>query len=133
MDNRTIQSEPILRLFLHQSHKNKIDGTLSLSSTGQTLEMQKNTSHHIYSSSPDMQHGYSKLMHPIYNELENHNQPTNTPITKMPMGHTPYMTRPRKAMREMVDNNMQKVGMWEDKEKKIYKSYTSQEWYYIEQ
>jgi len=36
-------------------------------------------------------------------------------------------------MREMVDNNMQKVGMREDKEKKIYESYTSRERYYNEQ
>jgi hypothetical protein len=47
----------------------------------------------------------------------------------------PYIIRdkPRKAMREMVDNNMQKVGMREDKEKKTYELYTSRERYYNEQ
>ena len=35
-------------------------------------------------------------------------------------------------MRESVDNNMQKVGMREDKEKKIYELYTSRERYYTE-
>ena len=57
---------------------------------------------------------------------------TTTPITRTPMGHTSYATRHRKAMREMVDNNMQKLGMREDKEKKIYESYTSRERYYSE-
>jgi hypothetical protein len=36
-------------------------------------------------------------------------------------------------MSEMVDNNMQKVGMREDKEKKAYESYTSRERYYGDQ
>jgi len=36
-------------------------------------------------------------------------------------------------MREMADNNMQKVGMREDKEKKTYELYTSRERYYDEQ
>ena len=61
------------------------------------------------------------------------NDTTSTPITRTPMGHTPYATNPRKAMREMVDNNMQKVGIREDKAKKIYESYTSRERYYSEQ
>ena len=61
------------------------------------------------------------------------NNITNTPITTTPMGHTPYATIPRKAMRETVDNNMQQVGTREDKEKKIYESYTSRERYYNEQ
>jgi hypothetical protein len=50
------------------------------------------------------------------------NNTTSTPITRTPVGHTSYATSPRKAMREMVDNNMQKVGIREDKEKKIYES-----------
>ena len=49
------------------------------------------------------------------------------------MGHTSYATSTRKAMRETVDNNTQKVGMREDKEKKIYELYTSRERYYNEQ
>ena len=36
-------------------------------------------------------------------------------------------------MRERVDNNMQKVGMREDKEKKTYELYMSRERYYNEQ
>jgi hypothetical protein len=43
------------------------------------------------------------------------------------MGHASYATSPRKATREMEDNNMQKVGMREDKEKKTYEPYTSRE------
>jgi hypothetical protein len=35
-------------------------------------------------------------------------------------------------MSETEDNDMQKVGMREDKEKKIYESYTSRERYYSE-
>lgn len=58
---------------------------------------------------------------------------TNTPITETPMGHTSYATSPRKTTKEMVDNNMQKVGMREDKEKNAYESYTSRERYYSEQ
>jgi hypothetical protein len=58
------------------------------------------------------------------------NKPTSTPITRTPLGHTLYATSPRKTMREMVDNNMQRVGMREDKEKNIYESYTSRERYY---
>ena len=57
---------------------------------------------------------------------------TSTPITRTPMGQTSYAMSPRKAMREMVDNNMQKVGMREEKEK-IYDSYMSRERYYGEQ
>ena len=49
------------------------------------------------------------------------------------MGHTSYATSARKVMRESVDNNMQKVGMREDKEKKTYELYTSRERYYNEQ
>ena len=49
------------------------------------------------------------------------------------MGHTSYATSPRKTTSEMVDNNMQNVGMREDKEKKAYESYTSRERYYSEQ
>ena len=49
------------------------------------------------------------------------------------MGHTSYATSTRKAMREIVDNNMQKVGMREDREKKKYESYTSRERRYNEQ
>ena len=48
------------------------------------------------------------------------------------MGHMLYATSPRKAMRERVDNNMQKVGTREDKEKKTYELYTSREQYYNE-
>jgi hypothetical protein len=58
---------------------------------------------------------------------------TTTPITRTPMGHTSYATSTRKAMRETVDNNMQKVGMREDNEKKTYELYTSRERYYNEQ
>jgi hypothetical protein len=54
---------------------------------------------------------------------------TNTPITRTPNGHASYATSPRKAMREMEDNIMQKVGMREDKEKKANESYTSRERY----
>ena len=61
------------------------------------------------------------------------NNMTSTPITRTPMGHTSYATSTRKVMKEMVDNNMQKVGMREDKEKKIYELYTSRERYYNEQ
>ena len=46
------------------------------------------------------------------------NNMTSNPNTRTPVGHTSYATSPRKAMRERVDNNMQKVGMREDKEKK---------------
>jgi len=49
------------------------------------------------------------------------------------MGHTSYATTTRKTAREMVDNNIQKVGMREDKEKKMYEWYTSRERYYSEQ
>ena len=48
------------------------------------------------------------------------------------MGHTSYATSPRKAIREMADNNMQKLGIREDKEKKTYELYTSRERYYNE-
>jgi hypothetical protein len=61
------------------------------------------------------------------------NNMTSAPITRTPMGHTPYATSARKAMRERVDSDMQKVGMREDKEKKIYELYTSRERYYSEQ
>ena len=61
------------------------------------------------------------------------NNMTSTPITRTPMGHTSYATSTRKAMREMVDNNMQKVGTREDKEKKKYEPYTSRERRYNEQ
>jgi len=49
------------------------------------------------------------------------NNTTGTPITRTPMGHTSYAMSTRKAMRERVDNNMQKAGIREDnlKEKKI--------------
>jgi len=60
------------------------------------------------------------------------NNTTSTPITRTPMGHTSYATSPRKITREIVDNNMQKVGMREDKEKKMYESYTSRERCYSE-
>ena len=43
------------------------------------------------------------------------------------MGHASYATSPRNAMREMEDNNMQNIGMREDKEKKTYEPYTSWE------
>jgi len=49
------------------------------------------------------------------------------------MGQASYATSPKKAMRETVDNNMQKVGTCEDKEKKKYESYTSRERCYNEQ
>ena len=61
------------------------------------------------------------------------NNMTRTPITRTPMGHTSYATSTRKAMRETVDNNMHKIGMREDKEKKRYELYTSRERYYNEQ
>ena len=61
------------------------------------------------------------------------NNKTTTPIVRTPIGHTSYATSPRKAMRERVDNNMQKVGTREDKEKKTYELYTSRERYYNEQ
>ena len=51
------------------------------------------------------------------------NNMTSTPITRTPMGHTSYATSTRKAMRQRVDNDMQKVGMREDKEKKRYELY----------
>ena len=52
---------------------------------------------------------------------------TSTPITRTPTGHASYATSPRKAIMEMEDSNMQKVGMREDNEKKAYESYTSRE------
>ena len=58
---------------------------------------------------------------------------TTTPITRTPTGHASYATSPRKAIREMEDNNMQKVGIREDNEKKAYESYTSQERCYSKQ
>jgi hypothetical protein len=61
------------------------------------------------------------------------NNMTSTPITRTPMGHTSYATSTRKVMSERVDNNMQKVGMCEDKEKKTYELYMSRERYYDEQ
>ena len=61
------------------------------------------------------------------------NTMTSTPITRTPMGHTSYATSTRKVMRERVDNNMQKVGMCEDKEKKTYELYMPRERYYNEQ
>jgi hypothetical protein len=60
------------------------------------------------------------------------NNTTSTPNTRTLMEHTSDAMNPRQAMREMVDNNMQKVGMREDKEKKIYESYTSRDRYYSE-
>jgi len=54
---------------------------------------------------------------------------TNTQITETPMGHTSYATSPRKTTRDMVDKNIQRVGMREDKEKKAYESYISRERY----
>jgi len=58
---------------------------------------------------------------------------TNPPITTTPMGHAWYATITKKAIREMVDNNTQKVGKREDKEKKKNESYTSRQRYYGEQ
>jgi hypothetical protein len=58
---------------------------------------------------------------------------TSTPITRVPTGHASYATSPRQAIREIEDNNMQKVGMRDDNEKKAYESYTSLERYYSEQ
>ena len=49
------------------------------------------------------------------------------------MGHASYATSPKKAIREIVDNDMQKVGMREANEKKTYESYTSRERRYNKQ
>ena len=46
------------------------------------------------------------------------------------MGDTSNATTPRKAMREMEDTSMQKVGMRDDKEKETYEPYMSRERYY---
>ena len=61
------------------------------------------------------------------------NNMTSTAITRTPIGHTSYAMSTKKVTRESVDNNMQKVGMCEDKEKKKYELYTSRERYYNEQ
>ena len=55
---------------------------------------------------------------------------TKTPITRTPIGDTSNATSPRKAMSDMEDNSMHKVGMRDDKEKETYDPYTSRERYY---
>jgi len=46
------------------------------------------------------------------------------------MDHLSYAMSPRKAMSEVEDTSMQKVGMHEDKEKNMYEPYMLQERHY---
>jgi hypothetical protein len=58
---------------------------------------------------------------------------TNTPITRTPTGHASNAMSPRKDMSEREEISMQKVGMRDDKEKKVYEPYMSRERYYEQQ
>ena len=58
---------------------------------------------------------------------------TNTPIKRTPTGHASNAMSPRKDMSEREEISMQKVGMRDDKEKKVYEPYTSRERYYEQQ
>jgi hypothetical protein len=55
---------------------------------------------------------------------------TSIPITSTPTGDASNATSPRKAMSEVEDTSMQKVGMRDDNEKETYDPYTSRERYY---
>ena len=55
---------------------------------------------------------------------------TSIPITRAPTGDASNATSPRKAMSEMEDTSMQKVGIRDDKEKETCESYMSRERYY---
>ena len=55
---------------------------------------------------------------------------TSVPIKSTPTGDVSNAMSPRKAMSEMEDINMQKVGMRDDNEKETYEPYRSRERYY---
>ena len=55
---------------------------------------------------------------------------TKIPITRTATGDTSNAMSKRKAMREIDDTSVQKVGMRDDKEKETYESYTSRVRYY---
>ena len=55
---------------------------------------------------------------------------TNTTITRTPAGDASNAVSPKKAMSELEDTSMQKVGMRDDKENETYESYRSRERHY---
>jgi len=54
----------------------------------------------------------------------------NIPITRTPTGDASNAMSKRKAMSEMDDTAVHKVGRRDDKEKETYELYTSRERYY---
>ena len=55
---------------------------------------------------------------------------TNIAITRTPTGDASNAMSKRKAMSEIDDTSVQKVGTRDDKEKEMCESYTSRERYY---